>query len=217
MITSEEMTQELVTQQRPFCHVDEATKPVSVATPQVRIKIRRKMQLIIQNGHGQAANTPERVINDAIAGGLKVLASRSVPNGNGGVRLLVVEDDSIAREALDAAAVKYCTESVLLVEASPRVPAITRLAQCVLRSNINVLYSYAVPNGNSHLTAVFKTQDDDGFIQTVQRAVRDGMNESGGTNFKGSPRVAPHNLEENIRFMSTGQAESFEAHEAAAN
>jgi len=127
--------------------------------PSVYIRVRRRTELILRVEGTQEIG--EQIIADAIDRGLQVLASCSLSNEDGNVWLLVVENEDLARKVLDAAAVEFRIESVLLVEAAPRIAAITRLDQSLRRSNVDVIYSYAVPAEGNQLIAVFKTQDDD--------------------------------------------------------
>src|SRR5436853_102987 len=58
-------------------------------------------------------------------------------------------------------------------EDAPRIAAITRLDQSLRRSNVDVIYSYAVPAEGDQLIAVFKTQDDDRVMRTLLAGVGD--------------------------------------------
>ena len=141
-------------------------------TSSVYIRVRRRTELILRVAGEQEA--VERIVTDAINRGLKVLASCSPPHEDGNIRLLVIENDEVAREALNAAAIEFRIESVLLVEAAPRIAAITRLDQSLRRSGINVIYSYAVPAEGNQLIAVFKTQDDDRVMRALLAGTGDG-------------------------------------------
>jgi len=135
----------------------------------VYIRVRRKTELILRVEREQ--KIVEQIVAGAIDRGLKVLASYSLPNAN--IWLLVVENDEVAREALDAAAIKFHVESVLLVEATPRIAAITQLDKSLRRSDINVIYSYAVPSDGDQLIAVFKTDDDNRVIPVLLSSMGD--------------------------------------------
>ena len=138
--------------------------------PSVYIRVRRRTELILRVEGTQEIG--ERIIASAIDRGLQVLASCSLPHN---VWLLVVENEELARKVLDAAPIEFRIESILLVEAAPRIAAITRLDQSLRRSNVDVIYSYAVPAEGDQLIAVFKTQDDD----RVMRALLAGVGDEG--------------------------------------
>src|SRR5437868_14948567 len=136
----------------------------AVRTPasSVYIRVRRRTELILRvEGEREIG---ERIVADAIDRGLQVLASCSLSHN---VWLLVVENEEFARKVLDAAPIEFRIESILLVEAAPRIAAITRLDQSLRRSNVDVIYSYAVPAEGDQLIAVFKTQDDDRVMRVL--------------------------------------------------
>jgi hypothetical protein len=138
--------------------------------PSVYIRVRRRTELILRVKGTQEIG--EQIIASAIDRGLQVLASCSLSHN---VWLLVVENEELARKVLDATTIEFRIESVLLVEAAPRIAAITQLDQSLRRSNVDVIYSYAVPAEGDQLIAVFKTQDDD----RVMRALLAGVGDEG--------------------------------------
>jgi len=123
------------------------------------IKISHKTQFILPIKNG--AEAFEETINSAITQGLELVASYSFSNGHGPVRLLLVENASVARNLLNLAAIPHREEPILLVEAAPRIPAILHLNLELQRAQVGVLYSYALPAEDDRLMVVFKTQDDD--------------------------------------------------------
>jgi hypothetical protein len=129
-------------------------------------RVRRQTQLVVHLPHGpQSLGT---TLNSAIARGLQVLAHCSLPDAGGTTWLLVVADDWLGREALEAAGYRTLAEQVVLVEASPRASAAARLGRSLAETDIAVLYSYAMPGSDDRLIAVFKTADDERVLRILQ-------------------------------------------------
>jgi hypothetical protein len=87
--------------------------------------------------------------------------------------LLVVDDEHLGRVALAAAGLPHQSESVLLVEVSPRAGAATRLNRRLAAARIEVVYSYATSAVDDRLTAVFKTADDEYALRVLQAGAGD--------------------------------------------
>jgi hypothetical protein len=155
----------------------------SVVVPRTHssIKIRRRPQLILRFEKGQ--ESPTMALDSTNRRGFKVLAHCVLRDCHGITWLLVVDDDQLGREMLEAAGLPYRAESVLLVEMAPRVGAATRLSRTLAAAKIDVVYSYATPASDDRLTAVFKTADDDYTMRVLQAACGEADDRFGRPDF----------------------------------
>ena len=128
--------------------------------------VRRKTELVLRLERRQGPL--KTVLGSLVARGIKVMAHCSFSDWNGTTLLLVVENDLLARQILEAAGFKYRTESVVLVEASRETGGAARLGHSLADAGIDVVYSYVAMAGDEKLAAVFKTVNDDAAVRVLQ-------------------------------------------------
>ena len=110
----------------------------------------------------------ESVLSAVTEQGANVRALCSYNDRDRMVMLLVTEDPSRAKQALEDAGFDCTANPVVVVGLENRIGAIDRLGLHLQDAGINVLRSYASYGNPQEVCAVFKTQDDARAVKVLQ-------------------------------------------------
>src|SRR5262249_28333616 len=127
---------------------------------------RKEVELAVRLSNQPGAMA--RVLDVVAARHINVLAYCSYCDRDDFVILLVTNDPSQAKQALEAAGFSCSANAVVVVAASDRVGAAAQLGSYLGDAGIGILYSYASSYQSEQFFAVFKTIDDDAAIRLFE-------------------------------------------------
>jgi hypothetical protein len=129
-------------------------------------KARKEVELAVRVGNRPAALGG--VLAAVANHGVNVLAYCTYSDGNDLIVLLITDNALAAKESLQMAGFSCKANSVVLVGASDEVGAAARIGMHLGMAGIEILYSYASSSGGDQFVAVFKTNNDERAIQSLE-------------------------------------------------
>lgn len=116
-----------------------------------------------------------RVLSVVAESGVSVCALSSYRVGDRTIVLLVPEDPTRARQALQRNGFNCKTSPVVVVTLECRAGIIAQLGMLLLKAGVEILRSYAYFGGGDEIVAVFKTQDDPRAVQVLEDSFHLGI------------------------------------------
>ncbi len=128
-------------------------------------KARKEIELAVRAGN--QPGVLGKVFSVVSSAGINILAYCTYWERDNSVILLVAENPYRTKQLLEAAGYECRANSVVVVGAYDQVGAAALLGAHLGNEGINILYSYASSAGGGQFCAVFKTDDDDRAINTL--------------------------------------------------
>jgi hypothetical protein len=129
-------------------------------------KARKEVELAVRVGNKPGALG--QVLTAIAAQHVNVLAYCTYSDSDELVVLLVTDNALSARQSLQTAGFSCKANAVVLVGATDEVGSAARIGAHLGWAGIEILYSYASSSGADQFCAVFKTNDDERAIATLE-------------------------------------------------
>ncbi len=120
---------------------------------------------------GGVADALGRILSAVAGCGVNVLAYCTYTDRQDTVVLLVTDNATRAKDAIEADGFQVRANAVVMVGASDHVGAAALLGGYLGQAGIRILYSYASSSKRDRFHAVFKTVDDDAAIRVLDRTL----------------------------------------------
>lgn len=129
-------------------------------------KARKQVELAVRVGNKPGALG--EVLTALATCGVNILAYCTYSDRDELVVLLVTDNPLAAKDALQIAGFSCKANSVVLVGATDEVGAAARIGAHLGMAGVEILYSYASSSGGDQFCAVFKTNNDERAIATLE-------------------------------------------------